>query len=66
EYPTPKTIEFCIRHYMNCKVKEYSDEIKVEELDSKMRSVYQKLKGIIPDEISHCIKWIDVLNNVSS
>ncbi len=61
EYPTPKTIENCIRHYINCKNKEFTDQVTIDEIEDKLRSMYQRLKGTLPDEISHCIKWINVL-----
>jgi len=61
EYPTSETRDNCTTHYMYCKIKEYSSSINQQDFEEELKYVYSKLKNILPDQISHCLKWINAI-----
>ena len=66
EYPSAETIEYCMRHYMNSKIKEYYEILNFGNVKNELENTYKKLKKLLPEnEIAHCLKWVSVIEKDS-
>jgi len=61
EYPTSKTKDHCVRHYMWAKEREYREAVSAANLATALRDAYSRLARVLPDSVAHCEVWANIL-----
>ena len=65
QFPTTETSDNCVRHYMWCKMREFSEDMRLDGVIKQLRETADTLRRDVGlENTEHCAVWANAVSNL--